>query len=71
MLWASLGNGKVSYINIFDLFRNQSHLSVSFSTENLDVEDRLKKFADLLHYFNDIQFDFELRDDIVIGSPFR
>jgi transglutaminase 1 len=21
--------------------------------------------------FNDIQFDFELRDDIVIGSPFR
>jgi hypothetical protein len=21
--------------------------------------------------FNDIKFDFELRDDIVIGSPFR
>lgn len=21
--------------------------------------------------FNEIQFDFELRDDIVIGSPFR
>lgn len=66
MLWASFGNGKVGYINIFDLFRNQSQLSVSFSTENLDDENRLGKFADLLHYFKDIHFDFDS-----FNAPYR
>jgi hypothetical protein len=66
MLWASLGDGRVSHINIFDLLRNQSHLSISFSTENLDIEDRLKKFADLLHYFKDVQFDFDS-----FSAPYR
>lgn len=44
-----------------DLVKNQANMTISFSTENLDSkehEDRLSKFADALHYFKELTFDF-------------
>jgi hypothetical protein len=43
---------------LYELLRNQDKLTITFSTENLDVEDRLDKFAELLHYFGNVHFDF-------------
>lgn len=42
-----------------DLVKNQNSIVLRFSTENLDIEDRISKFSDLLHYFKQIHFDFE------------
>lgn len=42
-----------------DLVKNQNSIILRFSTENLDVEDRVSQFSDLLHYFKQIHFDFE------------
>lgn len=42
-----------------DLIMNQSNISITFSTENLDIEDRIDAFANALHYFTDLHFDFE------------
>lgn len=49
----------VMRINTEELIKNQSRISLSFSTENLDVEERINAFAQSLHYFKDIQFDFQ------------
>jgi hypothetical protein len=38
--------------------RNQSHIDIAFSTENLDIEERLTKFSQSMRYFKDIQFKF-------------
>lgn len=45
-----------------DLLRNQSSVSVSFSTKNLDVEERIREFAHAMHYFKELHFDFESFD---------
>lgn len=45
--------------NIEDLINNQSSIVLRFSTENLDIEDRISQFSDLLHYFKQIHFDFD------------
>ncbi len=45
-----------------DLVRNQSSVSVSFSTKNLDVEDKIQKFAQAMRYFNELHFDFKSFD---------
>ena len=42
-----------------DLIRNQSSISLSFSTENLDIEERISAFCLLLNYFKDLHFDFD------------
>lgn len=42
-----------------DLVKNQNSIILRFSTENLDVEDRVSQFSDLLHYFKQIHFDFD------------
>lgn len=42
-----------------DLITNQNSIVLRFSTENLDVEDRISQFSNLLHYFKQIHFDFE------------
>lgn len=42
-----------------DLVKNQNSIVLRFSTENLDVEDRISQFSDTLHYFKQIHFDFE------------
>lgn len=41
-----------------DLIRNQSNISLSFSTENLDIEERIGAFCSALHYFKELHFDF-------------
>lgn len=58
MFWAYFGNGKLGCLKLYELLRNQDKLTISFSTENLDKDDRLEKFAELLHYFGDVHFDF-------------
>jgi len=58
MFWLHFGNRKLGCIKLFELLRNQDKLTISFNTENLDKEDRLEKFAELLHYFGDVHFDF-------------
>ena len=42
-----------------DLVKNLNSIILRFSTENLDVEDRISQFSNLLHYFKQIHFDFE------------
>jgi hypothetical protein len=44
---------------LYELLRKQDKLTISFSTENLDLEDRLDKFAELLHYFGNVHFNFD------------
>lgn len=46
-------------INLQDLVRNQSSVSITFSTVNLDIEERISAFADSLHFFKELHFDFE------------
>lgn len=58
MFWLHFGNRKLGCLKLYELLRNQDKLTLSFSTENLDVEDRLQKFAELLHYFGNVHFDF-------------
>ena len=41
------------------LIENQPSIALSFSTENLNIEDRITAFSDSLHYFNEMTFDFE------------
>ena len=41
------------------LIENQPSIALSFSTENLDIEDRITAFSDSLHYFKGMNFDFE------------
>ena len=38
-------------------------LVLSFSSENLDKEDRIDKFAELLRYFNNVHFNFKDLDE--------
>ena len=42
-----------------ELIKNQSKISISFSTENLEIEDRINSFAEVLHYFKNLHFDFD------------
>lgn len=42
-----------------DLVKNQSNISLSFSTKNLDIEDRISAFCSSLHYFKELHFDFK------------
>lgn len=58
MFWLHFGNRKLGYLNLYELLRKQEKLSLSFSTENLDFEHRLENFAELLHYFKNVHFDF-------------
>ena len=59
MFWVNFGNGKLGCLKLYELLRNQDNLTISFSTENLDKEERLEKFAELLHYFGNVHFDFD------------
>lgn len=58
MFWIHFGNRKLGCLNLYDLLRKQDKLSISFSTENLDFENRLENFAEILHYFKNVHFDF-------------
>jgi hypothetical protein len=58
MFWVHFGQGRLGCLKLFDLLRNQSQMSISFSTINLDFEKRIGQFAEILHFFKDIHFDF-------------
>jgi len=58
MFWVHFGNRKLGCLKLYELLRNQDKLTISFSTENLDYKGRLENFAELLHYFGDVHFDF-------------
>lgn len=58
MFWVHFGNRNLGCLRLYELLRNQDNLTISFNAENLDVEDRLDKFAELLHYFSNVHFDF-------------
>lgn len=58
MFWVHFGNRKLGCLKLYELLRNQDKLTLSFSTENLDKEDRLEDFAEILHYFKNVHFEF-------------
>jgi hypothetical protein len=58
MFWVHFGNRKLGCLKLYELLKNQDKLTLSFSTENLDKEDRLENFAEILHYFKNVHFDF-------------
>lgn len=49
----------IKRIKLQDLVRNQTSVAITFSTENLDIEERISAFADSLHFFKELHFDFE------------
>ena len=49
----------IKEIDVKDLVSNQPMVSISFSTANLDIEERISAFADSLHYFKELHFDFD------------
>lgn len=49
----------IKEIEVKDLVANQPMVNISFSTENLDIEERISAFADSLHYFKELHFDFD------------
>lgn len=49
----------IKEIKVKDLVTNQPTVNISFSTENLDIEERISAFADSLHYFKELHFDFD------------
>lgn len=59
MFWLHFGDRKLGCLKLYELLRKQDKLTISFSTENLDLEDRLDKFAELLHYFGNVHFNFD------------
>ncbi len=58
MFWVHFGNRKLGCLKLYELLKRQDKLTLSFSTENLDYDNRLYKFAELLHYFGNVHFDF-------------
>ena len=58
MFWVHFGNRTIGCLNLYELLRKQDKLSLSFSTENIDFENRLENFAEILHYFKNVHFDF-------------
>ncbi|MBD0824436.1 sacsin N-terminal ATP-binding-like domain-containing protein [Aestuariibaculum marinum] len=59
MFWVHFGGRKLGCIKLNELLRKQDKMTISFSTENLDFENRLENFAELLHYFSGVHFNFD------------
>lgn len=49
----------IKRIFVKDLILNQNNIAISFSTQNLDIEERIDAFAESLHYFKELHFDFD------------
>lgn len=49
----------IKMIFVQDLIRNQHSIALSFSTENLDIEERIDAFSEALHCFKELHFDFD------------
>lgn len=52
-------DGDIKELDPKYLIENQPSIALSFSTKNLDIEERITAFSDSLHYFNEMTFDFE------------
>lgn len=46
-------------IPVLDLLKDQTKVSITFSSKNLESDDKIEKLADALHYFNNITFNFD------------
>lgn len=57
-IWIYTGNDIVE-IDVKEMLKNQNKLSISFNTNNLDVEDKIQQFADAMRYFNELHLDFD------------
>ena len=53
------GRKDYGWYKIYDLLKSKDEIVLSFSSENLDKEDRIDKFAELLRYFNNVHFNFK------------
>lgn len=49
----------IKEIAVNDLVSNQPTVNISFSTENLDIEEKIDAFAESLRYFKELHFDFD------------
>ena len=49
----------IKRIFVKDLIINQNNIAITFSTQNLDIEERIDAFAQSLHYFKELHFDFD------------
>ena len=58
MFWVHFGNRELGCLNLYDLLKKQEKLSLSFNTDYLDFDNRLENFAELLHFFKNVHFDF-------------
>lgn len=47
------------HISMLDLLKDQTKVSITFSSKNLESDDKIEKLADVLHYFSNIQFNFD------------
>ena len=57
------GRKDYGWYKIHDLLKSKDEIVLSFSSENLDKEDRIDKFAELLRYFNNVHFNFKDLDE--------
>ncbi len=46
-------------ISVIDLLRDQTKVSITFSSKNLESDDKVNKLAEALNYFNSITFNFD------------
>lgn len=53
----------IRIISFRDLLSNRERIVFSFSTDNVDVEERLKTFAETMRYFKGLYFDFGAEPD--------
>ena len=58
LLAVHTGNGNVSCLKLQDLLQTQDKLTFSFNIDNLDKANRIGDFAQILHYFSNVQFNF-------------
>ena len=58
------GRNQYGYYSIYDLLKAKDEIVLSFRSDNIDKEDRIDKFAELLQYFNYVHFNFN-----DIGKP--
>ncbi|MCQ2147343.1 MAG: S1 RNA-binding domain-containing protein [Bacteroidales bacterium] len=49
----------IKRLRVNDLIKDQSNITLTFSTTNLEIEERIDAFATSLRYFNNLHFDFE------------
>ena len=70
MLWVFDGSNTMP-IPLRTLIRNQEKLVLTMDTRNLDDVDKVTKFAQILQYFRQVNFEFESVRPSTIASTFK